>query len=121
MNLPAGSTLLPVLSVASMDDNYLALLNSVGRLLIIPLSEVPVLTKGKGNILMKCHSSISDKPVHLIATVILKPGEMLLLSDAKQTHSLDFKKWQNYIGKRGQTGKTLSKPLTSVKQLSIAD
>jgi topoisomerase IV subunit A len=119
MNLPDNSHLLPVLSVPCIENQYLALLNSAGRLLIIPLSEVPVLSKGKGNILMKCKSSISHEMIDLLSAVILSQENILLLTDKKQTHRLDFKKWQNYLGKRGQTGKTLSKPLASVKYLSV--
>jgi topoisomerase-4 subunit A len=119
MNLPEHSQLLPVLSVPSIENQYLALLNTAGRLLIIPLAEVPVLSKGKGNILMKCKSSISHEPIILSSAVILNESNTLLMTDKKQTHRLDFKKWQAYIGKRGQTGKTLSKPLTSVKILDV--
>jgi topoisomerase-4 subunit A len=119
MNLSEHSQLLPVLSVANIENQYLALLNTAGRLLIIPLSEVPVLSKGKGNILMKCKSSISHEAIILSSAVILNEADTLLMTDKKQTHRLEFKKWQTYIGKRGQTGKTLSKPLTSVKILAV--
>lgn len=119
MNLSEHSQLLPVLSVANIKNQYLALLNTAGRLLIIPLSEVPVLSKGKGNILMKCKSSISHEAIILSSAVILNEADTLLMTDKKQTHRLEFKKWQTYIGKRGQTGKTLSKPLTSVKILAV--
>lgn len=121
MNLPDKSQLLPVMSVANLENQYLALLNSAGRLLIMPLAEMPILSKGKGNILMKCKSSISPEPLVVWSAVVLTEQDALLLTDKKQTHCLDFKKWQAYIGKRGQTGKSLSKPLTSVKQLSMKD
>lgn len=119
MNLPEKSQLLPVLSAADLENHYLALLNSAGRLLIIPLTELPILSKGKGNILMKCKSSISPEPLVVWSAVIVSQEDALLLTDKKQTHRLDFKKWQAYIGKRGQTGKSLAKPLTSVKSLAI--
>lgn len=119
MNLPEKSQLLPVLSAADLENHYLALLNSAGRLLIIPLTELPILSKGKGNILMKCKSSISPEPLVVWSAVIVSQDDALLLTDKKQTHRLDFKKWQAYLGKRGQTGKSLAKPLTSVKSLAI--
>jgi topoisomerase-4 subunit A len=118
MNLPDKSHLLPVASVSQLENQYLALLNTAGRLLIIPLLEVPVLTKGKGNVLIKCKSSISLEPIELLSAVVLTEQDALLLTDKKQTHQLEFKKWNAYIGKRGQTGKSLSKPLASVKCLS---
>ncbi|MDQ5884777.1 MAG: topoisomerase subunit [Pseudomonadota bacterium] len=119
MNLPDNSRLLSVLPAVSLENQYLALLNSAGRLLIIPLVDIPVLSKGKGNILMKCKSSISPEPLVVWSVVVLSEKDVLLLTDKKQTHRLDFKKWQSYIGKRGQTGKSLSKPLTSVNHLTI--
>lgn len=119
MNLPDGAKLLPVVAFNQEPDQFLALLNSLGRILIIPLSEVPVLSKGKGNILMKCKSNFEHQPIELLSAVILTPASKLVISTAKQQQKLDYGKWQAFIGKRGQTGKNVAKNMASAYALSV--
>jgi topoisomerase-4 subunit A len=119
MSLTDTAILLPVLSISSLENHYLALLNSAGRLLIICLGELPILNKGKGNILIKCQSSLEHAPIDLISCVILSATDTLCIQDKNKMHSLDYKKWQHYLGKRGQTGKTLTKPFNRVTHLLV--
>jgi topoisomerase-4 subunit A len=119
MQLPENSTLLAPISVSAVEDKYLALLNSAGRLLIISLKEVPVLGKGKGNILIKCKSTLEHEPIHLLSAIILTNEQKLLITTAKNVQKWDFNKWKLFIGKRGQTGKTLPKNMASAYLLEI--
>ncbi len=121
MNLPDQAKLLPVIGFKPQEDQYLALLNSLGRILIIPLAEVPVLGKGKGNILMKCKSNFEHQPIELLSAVILTPTSKLEVSTAKQQQKLDFSKWQAYIGKRGQTGKNMPKNMATAQSLKVIE
>ncbi len=119
MNLPKGAKLLPVAGFKPEGEQYLAMLNSLGRILIIPLSEVPILGKGKGNILIKCKSSFEHQPIELLSAVILTPTSKLVVSTPKQQQKLDYSKWQAFIGKRGQTGKNVAKNVASAQSLSV--
>ena len=119
MTMPEHSQLLPIIAISNLDNKYVALLNSAQRLLILPLAELPILSKGKGNTLIKCKSGISPVAMHLLSAVILTEADALCLIDKKQMHKLDFKKWQHYIGKRGQTGKSLPKSLSAVIKLAM--
>lgn len=119
MNLPDAAKLLPVVAFKPQADQYLALLNSLGRVLIIPLSEVPILGKGKGNILMKCKSNFEHQPIELLSAVVLTPESKLVISTAKQQQKLDYSKWQSFIGKRGQTGKNVSKNMAAAYELAV--
>lgn len=119
MSLPQGHQMLAVQVVPKLDEFYLALLNSMGRLLIIPLSELPLLSKGKGNCLMKCKPGVGHEKVSLLAAIVLTPKQNLLLTDKKQTHQWDFGKWKDFIGKRGQTGKNLPRGMTAVNSLNL--
>jgi topoisomerase IV subunit A len=121
MNLPDGAKLLPVAGFKPHAEQFLALLNSLGRMLIIPLSEVPVLNKGKGNILMKCKSTFEHQPIEVVSAVILTPRSKLVVTATKQQQTLDYSKWQAYLGKRGQTGKNMSKNMAAAFSLAVID
>lgn len=119
MNVPEGSQMLVPVPVPNREHQYIALLNSLGRVLIISLQEVPVLAKGKGNILIKCKSSFDHEPIFLLSAVVLSENQKLIINGRKQTQTLDFGKWKAFIGKRGQTGKNLSKNMAGAYQLLI--
>ena len=119
MSIPDGHQMLAVQVLPKLDDCYLALLNSMGRLLIIPLTDLPILSKGRGNCLIKCKPGLGHDTVNLLAAVVINPQQNLLLTDKKQTHQWDFNKWKNFIGKRGQTGKNLPKGMTAVNSLNL--
>ncbi len=119
MTLPENSQMLLPIAIDTIENQYLALLNSLGRLLVIPLKDVAVLGKGKGNILMKCKSSFEHDPIYLLSIAIISENQKLTITNHKQTQKLDFNKWKLYIGKRGQTGKNLAKTMTAAFQLGI--
>jgi topoisomerase-4 subunit A len=119
MNLPENSQMLSPIAVSAIENQYLALLNSVGRLLIIPLKDVPVLAKGKGNVLIKCKSNFEHEPIYLLSMVILSEDQTLLMTNRKQTQKMEFGKWKAFIGKRGQTGKNIAKNMNAAYLLEV--
>ena len=122
MNLPEGVSMLPPLNCGgNMEEKYLALLNSQGRLLIIPLSELPVLQKGRGNTLMKCKSLIAGEEIRLLSAQLLTAQQSLKIDAVKHQQTLTFTQWKQYIGKRGQTGKTLTRNLLKAFALAVED
>jgi topoisomerase-4 subunit A len=121
MNLPEKSAILNPIALSSLEDKYLALLNSLGRLLIIPLKDVPVLAKGKGNVLIKCKSTFEHDPIYLLSMAVITSEDKLIIHGQKHVQKLDFKKWKIFIGKRGHTGKNLAKNMTNAYLLEVEE
>ncbi len=121
MNIPEHHRLLTPITVSTIENQFLALLNSLGRLLIIPLQEVPVLAKGKGNTLIKCKFSFEHEPIRLISMVVLNTNQKLIVHRRRQTLKLDANKWSAFIGKRAQTGKVIAKGVTDAVSLEVLD
>jgi topoisomerase-4 subunit A len=120
MNLPDGAALLvPKILSENFKDNFIAILNSQGRLLIISGAELPILAKGKGNTLMKCKSKIADEAIFVLDVVVLEPKQSLKITSSKHQQTLTAGQWKQYIGKRGQTGKTLSRNLLKAFALEV--
>lgn len=118
MNLPEHAQMLIPQALLSKEKHYLALLNSLGRILVIAVDEIPVLTKGKGNVLIKCKSSFDHEPIYLVSAVIINEQQKLIVSSRKHEQKMEFSKWKAFIGKRGQTGKNMAKNMAGAYQLT---
>lgn len=99
-----NSQIASILPVAP-DTESIVLISQQGRLLIIPLSEVPKLNKGKGNKLLQLHSKdIEAKTDSLTSITPLPQGASLTLHSGKRIFKLPPKDQQAYSGSRGQRG-----------------
>lgn len=113
VSLTEGSDLLPVLTPTTEMD-LLAVLSSSGRLLVFPLADLPVMSKGKGN---KLISLDKDEIVLSIATL----SANMALSVASGSRQLTIKgaDLQHYMGKRGLRGHLLPRGYQKVSGLTV--
>lgn len=97
------------------EHTLLAVASAQGRLLILPLEEVPVLPRGKGNKLIDIHGDDlvtgSDKVVAM--TALGAGGELKILS-GKRSFSLKPDDIDHYRGARGRRGAPLPRGLQRV-------
>lgn len=106
------ATALPLLNTTNA--THLALLNSSGSLLIIELSELPLLKKGKGNKLM----ALSDGQT-ILSAVTLNLEQTLCVKTDNRELKLKAKDLTPFIAKRGSKGKSLARGYTKATQLEI--
>lgn len=96
------------------DATHVALLSSAGRLLVVDLSELPVLNKGKGNKLIQ----LEDKD-QILSMTILKLDEIIQVLAGQQQLKLKGDDLQKYIGKRGSKGTLLPRGYQKANKLLI--
>ena len=82
---------------------------------------MPVLAKGKGNVLIKCKSTFEHDPIYLLSTAVITSKDKLIIHGQKHVQKLDFNKWKIFIGKRGHTGKNLAKNMTNAYLLEVEE
>ncbi|MDO4450827.1 MAG: DNA topoisomerase IV subunit A [Moraxella sp.] len=111
VNLTDDANLLPVSQLS--DETKIAVVSSVGNLLIFNRDELPVLAKGKGNKLM----NLKEKET-VAAVVGLSDNDNLSVHTAKRTLTLKPTDWASYQGKRAGRGRELPKGFLSVVKLS---
>lgn len=110
-----GEALLPVIRISKdveVAQTYTALVSEEGRLLICSLSEIPEMTKGKGNKLMGV--SKGSKIAH---TVLLSKGQSLRLLVGRKELTLTPKEWKPYILELGNRGTKLPKGFEKIQKL----
>ena len=112
LNLSEGAQ---VMNLQPLEDaTHVALLSSAGRLLVVDLSELPVLNKGKGNKLIQ----LEDKD-QILSMTILKLDEIIQVLAGQQQLKLKGDDLQKYIGKRGSKGTLLPRGYQKANKLLI--
>ncbi|UOG17425.1 DNA topoisomerase IV subunit A [Acinetobacter sp. PK01] len=96
------------------DATHLALLSTAGRLLIIDLSELPILNKGKGNKLIQ----LEDKD-QIISMTTLNLDEIIQVVAGQQQLKIKGDDLQKYMGKRATKGQLLPRGYQKANRLLV--
>ena len=108
LNLPTNAQLLPPLPVNNPQQELLVAISNEGRLLLFPLSELPVLQKGKGNKMIAIPAERAASRDELLTYLaILPPNTPITLRTGRRTLTLSPEKLENYRGERGRRGNKL--------------
>jgi len=120
INIPDYSTLLIPSRIEEVTDQYLAAVSNEGRLLVFPLQDLPVMTKGKGNKVMnipKAKAVSHDE--YLVAIAVLDKTQNLIVQAGKRTLTLKPKDLTHFHGERGRRGLKLPRGYQRVSGLTV--
>jgi topoisomerase IV subunit A len=121
INVSAGATVLPPVAVPGADA-LLAAVNSEGRLLVFAASEVPELSRGKGNKLFGIPGKKAELRTELmIAVAMLAPGQSLQVYSGERLMTLTATDLEHYRGERAQRGAVLPRGWRSVERIAAVD
>ena len=112
LSVPEGAKALPLLTIR--DATHLAMLSSSGRLLIVDLSELPILNKGKGNKLIQ----LDDKD-QILSMTLLSLNEIIQVVAGQQHLKIKGDDLQKYMGKRATKGQLLPRGYQKANRLLI--
>ena len=124
LKLTEGALVLPAAPVPLSEGQPLAearvaLVNSEGRLLLFPASEVPELPRGKGNKLfaIATKKAISREET-LVAMTVLAPGQSLAVFSGERQMTLTPADLKDYVGARAQRGALLPRGWRTVERIA---
>ena len=112
LTVPEDAKALPLYPL--QQATHLALLSSAGRLLIIDLSELPILNKGKGNKLIQ----LEDKD-QIISMTSLNLDEIIQVVAGQQQLKIKGDDLQKYMGKRATKGQLLPRGYQKANRLLV--
>ncbi|TCB64609.1 DNA topoisomerase IV subunit A [Acinetobacter sp. ANC 4178] len=112
LTVPEDAKALPLYPL--QQASHLALLSSAGRLLIIDLSELPILNKGKGNKLIQ----LEDKD-QIISMTTLNLDEIIQVVAGQQQLKIKGDDLQKYMGKRATKGQLLPRGYQKANRLLV--
>ncbi|HVN43356.1 MAG TPA: DNA gyrase C-terminal beta-propeller domain-containing protein, partial [Steroidobacteraceae bacterium] len=120
LKVPEGASAIGPVPLAAGEAVLLAALNSEGRLLVFPATDLPELPRGKGNKIF----GISTKktlvePESLLAIATVAPGQALRILAGERHMGLTYRELSEYRGERGQRGAVLPRGWRKVDGLEV--
>ncbi|MDO5543395.1 MAG: DNA topoisomerase IV subunit A [Acinetobacter sp.] len=112
LSLPEQSTVMNLQMIEHA--SHVALLSSAGRLLVIELSELPILNKGKGNKLIQL-----EEKDQLVSMLPLSLDEAIQVFAGQQQLKLKGDDLLKYVAKRGTKGQLLPRGYQKANKLLI--
>ena len=106
--------------VITINDSYLAAITEEGKMLLIESSDLPILSKGKGNKIINIDKKqFEAKENKLIFLKSLVKGSSLKIYSGKQNYTIKSKDLENFVGTRGRKGNFLPKGYRRVDAVEI--
>ena len=103
-------------------DALVAAVNSEGRLLVFPASEVPELPRGKGNKLFGIPGKKAEAREELmIAVAVVGAGQSLRVHSGERQMTLTATDLKHYLGQRAQRGAVLPRGWRTVERIEAVD
>lgn len=121
LSLPAGAKVVSPLPIVD-DAQWVAAASNEGRLLVFPLTELPSLSRGKGNKIIAIPGPRArDREEYVIAIAVLKDGDGLTVWAGKRHLTLKRSELDHYHGERGRRGNKLPRGFQRVERMHVAD
>ncbi len=119
LSLPAGSyPLLPKI-VQDPGNQSVAIVTNEGRLWVVLVSELPVLSKGKGNKLIQIPTDrVSQRLEYVLDFLVFSDKDTLIIHSAQRKLKLTPSDLVHYRGPRGRRGNKLPRGFQKIKAIS---
>lgn len=119
VNLPANARVLPLNKIIS-DEQLLLAITITGRVLLFPVTEMPVLTKGKGSKIISIPAVAAVKREDYLAYVLLISRQAAVTIYAgKRKLTLYPVDLEKFIAERGKRGTLLPRGLQRVERVKV--
>ncbi len=90
------------------EKNLLVAISQAGKMLIFPVTDLPILSKGKGNKIMNIHAKEAQERSDLLARLyLINENDGLIFYSGKRKITLKAKDLQKFRAERGRKGTSL--------------
>lgn len=120
VSLTKGARLLAPARLDAPDKDYLVVVTSAGYLLAVSMSEIPQLSRGKGNKIINIPSAKLKAGEEYVQSMVVVPADAKLIVHAGKQHKvIQRDELKEYLGERGRRGKLLPKGYQNVSRLEV--
>jgi len=120
LTLPKGAEVLPPLAVEDPDSSRLAAISNEGRMLVFPVTELPQLSRGKGNKIIGIPAArLKSREEYVTALAVVPAGASLVISSGKRTFTLKPADLDKFQGERGRRGHKLPRGFQRVSGVEV--
>ena len=119
VSIPKGARILSP-KMVSDSGALIAAVSNEGRLLVFPLSELPQLSRGKGNKIINIPSSrLQAREEFVVDYGVISEGGSLVVHSGKRYLVMKSKDLEHYRGERGRRGHKLPRGFQKVDRLAV--
>ena len=120
LSLPANAKVMSPIAVNDLANDLILSITTEGRMLVFPLQDLPVLSKGKGNKMINipaARAKAREEYVKLIA--VISGQDAVTLHAGKRKLTLKASDIEHYRGERGRRGNKLPRGLQRVDRIEV--
>ncbi|MCP3906834.1 MAG: DNA topoisomerase IV subunit A [Oceanicoccus sp.] len=122
LTVPKGGQVIQPAMVGSnsVEDAFVVAVSNEGRMLLFPLSELPIMGRGKGNKIIGIPTSrLQAREEFMVSVNIIREKDTLRVYAGKRHVNMKFKELDHYIGERGRRGHKLPRGFQKVDGVEI--
>ena len=106
----------------NIDSDLCLSITTEGRMLVFPVKDLPVLSKGKGNKIINIPSARAKTREEYVSLLTIIPKESVItLHAGKRKLTLKASDVEHYCGERGRRGNKLPRGLQRVDRVEVND
>lgn len=120
LSLPKGARVLQACPLVDVSSDRIAAITTEGRMLVIPLQDLPEMAKGKGSKIIGIPpAKVATREEFVVAIAVVPAGGNLVLYAGKRHLTLKAKDLEHYAGERGRRGLKLPRGFQRIDSLSL--
>ncbi|HDK37701.1 MAG TPA: DNA topoisomerase IV subunit A, partial [Thiolapillus brandeum] len=120
LTLPKGAQVLKAQAVVDPHTDRVVAVTNEGRMLVIPLSDLPELVRGKGNKIIGIPGKrVAERQEYVVAMLVVPEGRKVRLVSGKRYLNLKAADLNAYEGERGRRGNKLPRGFQRVDGLEL--
>ncbi|RLA04215.1 MAG: DNA topoisomerase IV subunit A [Gammaproteobacteria bacterium] len=120
LSVPKGARVLAPVPVRSLQDDWIVAVSSEGYMLVIPLSELPQMSRGKGIKIINIPSAKLKSREEFVAAIdCIQDGEKLIVFAGKKHKTMKAVEVDEFEGERGRRGRKLPRGYQKVERIRV--
>ncbi|MGB5442794.1 MAG: DNA topoisomerase IV subunit A [Gammaproteobacteria bacterium] len=120
LSVPKGARVLPPVAVRSLQDDWIVAISTEGHMLVIPLADVPQLSRGKGNRIINIPSAkLKTREEYVRIIDCIQDGEKLTIYAGKKHKTMKADEVDEFAGERGRRGRKLARGYQKVDRVEV--
>jgi len=122
ISLPSAAKVMKPQRLDNIESDLCLTITTEGRMLVFPVKNLPVLSKGKGNKIINISSARAKTREEYVSLLTIVPdGGSITLHAGKRKLTLKSSDIEHYRGERGRRGNKLPRGLQRVDRVEITD
>ncbi|WP_416776807.1 DNA topoisomerase IV subunit A [Xenorhabdus budapestensis] len=120
ITLPQNAKVMPPLEITNEQDDMLLAITKAGRMLMFPVTDLPQLSKGKGNKIVSITAAQAASGEDMLSwLLVLSPKSSITLYFGKRKWQLHPEDLQKFRAERGRKGTSLPRGLQRVERVEV--